>query len=146
MIENLPVFVYGTLRHGHGNYRGILAGNTEREAEATIDGAVMTTNGGFPYVYFDDEDGGTVYGELMWLRASNIDDTMRRLDRLEGYRADNPEFSLYLRVKVTVTVSETGEQVEAWMYTPSGGKNSRAANLPRVVTGDWNNQKKVNFV
>ena len=44
-VEQKPVFVYGTLRAGQGNYWGILAGATLQERLATLEGYTLLDSG-----------------------------------------------------------------------------------------------------
>lgn len=45
----LPVFAYGTLRPGEGNYAWALAGKTTAEVPATVVGMVLLDGPGFPF-------------------------------------------------------------------------------------------------
>lgn len=135
--EQLPIFVYGTLRHGQINYRRFLAGKTEREEPAVLPGHVLHTEI-YPYV-FDTDDGSRVYGELMFPLADGYDDLLARLDELEGYRAGDAS-SAYLRV--TRRVEYTGADGEtltatAWVYHAGTDIRTAATEATRVKSGDW---------
>lgn len=56
---------------------------------------------------------GRVWGELYEITHPGI--VLQALDELEGYRADEPETSLYTRILTPVTL-EDGRIVEAWAY------------------------------
>jgi gamma-glutamylcyclotransferase (GGCT)/AIG2-like uncharacterized protein YtfP len=111
--EQLPVFVYGTLRPGQKNYPRYLQGRTLREHSATIRGLLyFVPDGGYPYLRPGE---GTVSGELLELDPESYDETLYELDLLEEYDPQDEERSVYLRRKTTVTLSQ-GEQVTAWAY------------------------------
>ena len=54
------------------------------------------------------------------------------LDEIEGFRADEPEASLYTRVKTPVTL-ETGAVMDAWAYF----YNAPLGRAPRIESGDY---------
>ena len=54
------------------------------------------------------------------------------LDELEGYRAGEPETSLYTRAVTTVTV-EDGSRVDAWAYF----YNAPLGRAERIPSGDY---------
>lgn len=129
-MENLtPVFVYGTLRHGEGNYH-ILRGKTEKEEIALISGAIypVASYGGFPCL-MDEE--GEVVGELMWIKPELYERTMQALDRLEGYREYDEKNSMYIRQKVSVMYR--GEEIQAWAYFWNRGKTG----TKKITSGCW---------
>lgn len=57
---------------------------------------------------------------------------LRELDGIEGYRASEPEASLYTRVRTPV-VLESGEQREAWVYF----YNAPLGRAERIASGDY---------
>lgn len=130
----LPVFVYGTLRNGLGNYQHILEGNTVREEPATMSGATMLDAGGFPFVIAEGE--GTIIGEVMYLDPEYATLTMARLDRLEGYRGPGVPGNMYEREQVTVT-SADGIPFTAYAYITSAGFRRHTNDMPVIASGDW---------
>lgn len=133
-LEVLPVFVYGTLRHGQHNYKRYLFDRTAAELPAIILGELYEVRGGgFPCMV----DGrNLVFGELMAIQPERYEATVRDLDRLEGYSEDEPERSMYHRRRSEVRL-EDGSIVEAWAYY----WNPRYASDmigPRIKGGDWN--------
>ena len=119
------VFVYGTLREGHGNNRLIPQDVTGEDA-TTDDDFVMTAYSGFPAVYLPQhEDEGTIItGEVY-----EVDDaTLERLDGLEGH----PHW--YKRQQVLVRM-ENGRSGYAWIYIMQGERQG-----PVIESGDYNNQ------
>ena len=59
------------------------------------------------------DDGSRVRGEVYEL--SNAATVLATLDEIEGYRANEPERSLYTRVETPVTLDD-GQVQEAWAY------------------------------
>lgn len=92
------LFVYGTLKKGYGNH-GYIGGSKLITQSAVIDGYDMYSLGGFPGVV---KGKGTVYGELYEID----DETLGHCDLLEGYRAKQPDNSMYIRTDVTCTIGD----------------------------------------
>lgn len=137
-----PVFVYGTLRSGQGNYKSILRGNTQKEQEsAFLPGSSMYTNGAFPYVVEEDQGSG-VSGDLMFIDYDSFQETMQSLDYLEG--TNNGLSSDSNHYNRTLRYVQTGdkEYTQAWVYLPPDIDRSRITQLPQVPTGDWINKEK----
>ena len=110
------VFVYGTLRAGQPNHR-LLRGATAFGAATTAEPFVMHDLGAFPAIV---AGGATpIAGEVYEVDA----DTLRALDRLEGY----PGF--YDRVEVGLT-----DGTRALVYTM---QPRQVAERPIIPTGDW---------
>ena len=128
-----PVFVYGTLRTGQPNHRLFNEGVIASINPAILRRAQMHGAGrGFPYVTDGDNE---VVGELVWLTADRYQDTLRRLDRLEGYHGPAAR-NHYDRVQRDVaTESSDGDEVlvTAWVYLAAPGIRVGAP----VPTGDW---------
>lgn len=132
----MTVFVYGTLRRGQGNHR--LLADAEFIADAYVTHthpgvrAIMVSLGYFPGVVGVQETELTdiqqlaspVRGELYNVNTQ----TMRALDRLEGY----PDF--YNRRVVTATRLDTGGLLNAWMYVLP---YEYAHNRTPLLAGDW---------
>jgi gamma-glutamylcyclotransferase (GGCT)/AIG2-like uncharacterized protein YtfP len=128
MKKQLPVFVYGTLRKGFGNYR-LLKGKTIKEECGLIDGAIypVSSNGGFPCLV---EQKGVVVGELMYIEPNMYEQVLERLDGLEGYREKDERYSMYLR-RVR-TVQTRGGNVEAYVYIWNNGIRTE-----KIPSGCW---------
>ena len=90
------MFVYGTLRSGYGNHR-LLEGSI-LEGRGVIPGRLYVC--GLPY--YKNEGTGDVHGELYRV----TDETLRRLDALEGHREHNPETSFYKRIQLSDCFTE----------------------------------------
>ena len=127
--ENLPVFVYGTLRPGQKNYSRYLRGRTLRERPAAVCGRLFfMDDGGYPYLTAGREG---VVGELMEISPEHYDAVLRGLDELEEYDHLDEEHSVYLRRKTEV-ILEDGERVTAWTYYWNGPRTGR-----RIGSGDF---------
>lgn len=140
VVEYLPVFVYGTLRTGQGNWSRLLRGRTRHEIEAKLPRHKMYSVG---IAYVTDnapqEAESEIVGDLMYIEPEIYSQVMRNLDGLEGYNAAT-HTGHYLRVKRTATYkTELGQtrEVEAWVY--HGGEEAlrRMTERVRVQSGDW---------
>ncbi len=128
MDNQLPVFVYGTLRPGFGNYSWALAGKTVAETDATLPNSVMHHGGGFPLVVHGD---ATVTGVAIDVDPDRYGDVLAALDALEGYRPAGRS-NLYDRVVRTV-YTPSGPR-RAWVYLyAADGLDTR----PVIASGDW---------
>lgn len=127
-MQQLPVFVYGTLRPGCANFSWTLDGNTTSITPATLDAAVMYRGPGFPYVAAGD---GVVVGDLIDLVPGRYRDVLATLDRLEGYDPDRRGGSNhYDRVQRTVTTADGPRP--AWVYMVASGPGREP-----IRSGDW---------
>lgn len=123
MGNKTRVFVYGTLKEGHGNHEYLLAGNpgVQKLGRCYVTGDFdMYSNGAFPIVTMGDSDRQThIVGEVYEVD----EDTLDALDALEGH----PDW--YCRVKVETPWKK------AWIYVmPPSDRLSREA---RVESGCW---------
>jgi gamma-glutamylcyclotransferase (GGCT)/AIG2-like uncharacterized protein YtfP len=73
---------------------------------------------------------GVVWGEVY--RALDLDRVLAGLDDIEGYRADQPEASLYTRTEASV-VYEDGRPDSAWVYF----YNAPLGRAERIRSGDY---------
>jgi gamma-glutamylcyclotransferase (GGCT)/AIG2-like uncharacterized protein YtfP len=130
----LPVFVYGTLRSGQGNYRHILAGHTKRERSAVLHDYKLL-DGGVPFAVLG--EGHRVVGEVMDLQPLMWETVLNRLDRLESYTGRDHD-SLYVRAVRRVTL-EDGSEIDVYVYLASQSTCNGVwlANAPEVPGGDW---------
>ncbi len=124
-----PFFVYGTLRPGENNYQRLLADVSSLERRATLAGASMYAGPGFPYVARGGV--GVVTGDLIWV--NDYDQTLRRLDQLEGFRG--PEADNHYDRALAEVVTDSGEPVAAWVYF--AGNLARTDATRRIESGDW---------
>lgn len=102
------VFVYGTLKSGHGNNR-LLEGCTLLGEFVTLQTFSMF-NAGFPVTFYK-QRGHAVLGEVYEIPEDQLKDTIRRLDMLES------EGSMYSRETVrALPLSDSSPAIETYMY------------------------------
>lgn len=138
-----PMFVYGTLRTGEGNYSWALAGKTQKERnDVRLPGARMYSNGGFPYVIDDPEHEQGVRGDLMYPDYDEWSDVVDSLDTLEGTRSLRNDTNLYNRYLMYVQTGEK-EYTQAWVYIPPTSSQDHIKTAhPEVESGDWSDVPK----
>ena len=128
------VFVYGSLLSGMGNHP--LLGNSKKLGiSRSPKGFKMLDLGHFPGVVRSEDGIGDVVGEVYEVG----DDTLRGLDRLEGYNSSNPENGFYNRIEIETDLGK------AFMYTINRGFCGRKE---FVENGDWRtyyNQKTYKY-
>ena len=114
------VFVYGTLKQGHGNHRLLI--DSELVGKATAEGIAIhaATHSSFPFAMRNKQQ--TAHGEVY--KINNF--TLNKLDKLEG----TPCF--YQR-ETTVCTLASGEQIECWIYLSP----RHAKHLPILRNGIW---------
>lgn len=132
-----PVFVYGTLRPSSSNWSQ-LAPFATGTTSATLPGfrlyvleypcAVGASEG---------DDGAAVRGDVVWLDEQRHDDALASLDWFEGFRADDPDGSLYIRTTCTVTLDGSNDRVEAWVYLAGPPMRHRLRPDHEIAGGDW---------
>ncbi|MFK0212716.1 MULTISPECIES: divalent cation tolerance protein CutA [unclassified Streptomyces] len=122
--DELPFFVYGTLRPGAYNHDRFLAGRIGTEADAVLHGAVLHDGPGYPYVV--PAEGGRVVGTLLTPSPGDYGELFGLLDRLElpvGYE----------RVAKEVVRTRDGARVSAWVFLAAPD----APLGPVIESGDW---------
>jgi gamma-glutamylcyclotransferase (GGCT)/AIG2-like uncharacterized protein YtfP len=131
MNKNNFVFVYGTLRHGEGNWSWALKDAADLIGYASTPGE-MYTLGGFPGVILPTTDdraaGKVVKGEVF----ACSDETLKTLDRLES------EGSMYHRRLVSVEYSRMVSDVPEPPRTVYIYEYGRIPPRPSLIpSGDW---------
>lgn len=129
-MDQHPVFVYGTLRPGQGNYR-LLAGRTRREVSAVAPGLALFGLG-LPYAV--PLPGALAAGVLVTIASHLYRDVLADLDHLEGYRAERPGRSHYVR-RVLAVRTRDGITHTAWVYLAGPGVDP--AGMSRISGDDW---------
>jgi gamma-glutamylcyclotransferase (GGCT)/AIG2-like uncharacterized protein YtfP len=127
--DQLPLFVYGTLRRGQENY-WLMRGNTVSEVPATIEQMALYSLRAYPMMV---EGNSVVYGELVTIHPRVYWRLLADLDQLEGYRPG--EDSRFRRAERCVR-TEGGSTLLAWVYL--GNRRVLEAE-PHVAIphGDW---------
>ena len=123
------VFFYGTLMTGFD--RRERAGIDERKLAYLGRGSIKAALfdlGIYPAAVPDPD--GRVWGEVYQMREPN--DVLRALDAIEGYRPEEPDTSLYVRVEVPI-VLENGAVENGWAYF----YNAPLGRAERIISGDY---------
>lgn len=118
------VFVYGTLRQGKGNHKLLVNSNFVGKAK-TVNKYEMTASG-IPFVDPNKETSNIV-GEVYEVN----DETLDRLDMLEGYSPEDHNGSWYKRTPVKVKLEQSGEEIDTQIYF-----NEQKANTV-IINGDF---------
>ncbi|MEU9040123.1 MULTISPECIES: gamma-glutamylcyclotransferase family protein [unclassified Kitasatospora] len=133
--EDLPFFVYGTLRSGGRNHAAHLAGRCADIRPAVLDGAALHAGPGFPYAVLDATPGRRITGELVTVRPGAYAGALAALDLLEECRADGT--GLYVRRRMAVRTA-AGEPRDAWVYLAGPAAEARLRERPALIeSGDW---------
>lgn len=111
-MSQLPLFVYGTLRHGQENHH-FLAGNFTRTLPGTLCGFQRLTGADGFFVAVQTA-GQSMAGELYFLRPELYDDTLSRCDALEDIRPGELSGACYRRAEVRIETAEG--DFPAWAY------------------------------
>jgi gamma-glutamylcyclotransferase (GGCT)/AIG2-like uncharacterized protein YtfP len=134
-MDQLPFFVYGTLRRGQGNHR-IVEADLEGTRDAQLAGHVLYGDG-LPYIAACGDPGSTVAGDLLAVAPARYERALRALDRLEGY--DPPHRELYVRTRVRAAFRDepdaAWQECDAWAYL--GGDYFRYDRRLVIASGDW---------
>lgn len=131
VAEQLPIFVYGTLRPGHGLARVWQhRGHARYDGEARLRGFRLVSGGAFPFALPDGGKDAFAVGTLIFPDADQYDAVLERMDAIEGV----PHF--YDRLMVVVQLPE--HPVKAWVYSPVNPAGY--ADLPAVPGNDWNQE------
>ena len=108
-MDQLPLFVFGTLRRGQRNHDRYLEGRYVRVLPARLPGFARTA----PLMIARCAD-EVVDGELYFLRGESYDAAMEEIDWLESISPGQSVGPEYRRIRVRVQTAE-GESI-AWVY------------------------------
>lgn len=122
------VFFYGTLRSGFSRRRRTGIDSKLVDLGRGVIHAAMYDLGIYPAAIPDPE--GRVRGEVY--QMTDVDMVLSVLDEIEGFRAAEPERSLYVRSTAPVTLDD-GRTEEAWVYF----YNAPLGRAPRIASGDY---------
>lgn len=138
MTSQMPVFVYGTLRSGQGNWANILKGATLAEIPASLPGAKMYSLG-IAYICDADQSESKVIGDLMFVDPAKWPNILKRLDSLEGFEVGRKSNHYERVARKCVYTEATGERQEAvaWVYFGSKFALSRCGESELVPDGNW---------
>jgi gamma-glutamylcyclotransferase (GGCT)/AIG2-like uncharacterized protein YtfP len=122
------VFFYGTLMAGFERRRRLgIDANLTFIGRGWISGALFDL-GLYPAAVPGSE--GRVWGETYEVR--DVDRVLAALDEVEGYRASDPDQSLYRREEAVVTCAD-GRTERAWVYF----YNAPLGRAERIASGDY---------
>ena len=121
----MKVFVYGSLRKNEVNHH-YLQGAELLAEQAWVSGRL--TEGEFYYPFLIDDLQAITYGELYEIPPHFL----KKLDHLEGYRAEDPS-SLFYREEVKVTTDQDNHQAIVYKW----GNQETGRQLPEVPHGNW---------
>ena len=128
------VFFYGTLMAGFDRrQRAGIDAKLRYHGRGSIRGTLFDL-GLYPAAVPAAE--GVVWGELYEMMEPDV--VLTALDDIEGYRADDPDKSLYTRTQAEVTLQD-GKSQNAWVYF----YNAPLGQAPRITSGDYLEHVKV---
>lgn len=128
-MTEFKMFAYGSLSQGMVHYSKISEFVTAA-MPARIRGRAYRLKVGFPVVTDEAED--IVPGQLLTIQANSL--LLTLLDEFHGFRAEDPEKSLFFRREVDVLTQDGGGQ-KAWVYLANPKKISLGAKV--IADGDW---------
>ena len=117
----MKLFVYGTLLKGLER-ESVLS--ESRYLGTVVIQARMYDLGSYPGI-IDGE--GQVIGEIYEIDQ----DTLNKLDKVEGYIPDKPKCSKYIRKEVNIVSTEVDDTVIAYFY------NHQVKESGRILSGDY---------
>jgi len=144
VVEKYPtpyVFVYGVFLKDAVKHAKIVS-HVKTWARAEMSGKLYQLPTGLPIVVEEDAppsgpaQGDKVYGEVMTF--DEMDRVVPIMDAQEGFRPEAPQMSRLIREVREVTVSPTGEKVQAMVYLfPKGKFNAKEMFAVHAPGGDW---------
>ncbi|WP_400164776.1 gamma-glutamylcyclotransferase family protein [Brevibacillus sp. TJ4] len=132
MEKKLPIFVYGTLLGGWGNYAQYVQPYKHEVVPAEISGVVYHLPMGYPGLL---PGSGQVRGNLLFFAPDDYDRALSGLDELETYYGPKDRRNEYERVAATARTA-SGEEVEAYVYVYVDEHYVKAEGT-LVADGDW---------
>ena len=131
-MKKYCVFVYGSLLKGLGNHRILQEKNVKYICEDMIHAKLYTCHWDWPFAVLSKSNKDSIHGEVYDVPLNVFEE----LDHLEGYHADDPESSLFLR-KSVVTIKNKHH-----VYTYEGGTHLQKQQSFLIKNGDWKNALK----
>ena len=123
------LFVYGSMLKGMVHHNKV-SNFVKENKPATAQGVLYRLPVGYPTMV----DGvGTVFGESLTL--DNFKEVIKILDEFEGYSAQNPEKSLYVRQERSVMVQGAKKPGTAWIYVLNAVKLPKDATV--IASGNY---------
>lgn len=122
------VFVYGTLKRGFSRFSLPALTRLRRRVEAAEVAGSLYDLGAYPGLKL--EGRGDVYGEIHLL--ADIEQALRTLDALEGFRGEGHPENLFTRRLVTAR-DRRGRRRQCWAYVYEGP----VWEARRIPSGVW---------
>ncbi len=120
----------GECRHGAlGSRRNVL------EIEAAEVAGRLVDCGAYPGFVEDPDSRRRVVGEIVRIR--DVNETLERLDRIEGYRGEGVPGSLYRRTVIDVRTA-SGASERAWIYVLAAPEG-----FPEIASGAWSTRRRL---
>ncbi len=136
-MKRINLFVYGSLREGFFNYEKYLDGNVARKYDARIANMKLfhMPYKGYPAITFGKD---VVEGEIMVLREECYEETMKAMDRMEGFISEgNPE-NEYHKVVMEAENLQTNQMELCYVYFYNQDRDSLfGGNAIYLPNGDW---------
>src|SRR2546425_10764967 len=110
------LFVYGTLRRGHGLHSRLVKMNAKYLGSGRIGGALFDL-GKYPGAFPSASRRSRIHGELYELASPK--DQLKALDRLEEYFPKRPRASLFVRRRATVHLNGGGRVWPGGFFLPT---------------------------
>jgi gamma-glutamylcyclotransferase (GGCT)/AIG2-like uncharacterized protein YtfP len=146
LTQPYPVFVYGTLRRGQGNFP-IFGEHYYDSASGEVEGiSIYGAERPFPYARESKNGLGKTFGDIIWVDETPYGQQVRySLDSLEGFDSNFPSDSHYERklqiAKITDPSGKTTTQ-KVWMYLASGRYKEQLRESEIIESGDWVTARK----
>ncbi|MFI5862509.1 gamma-glutamylcyclotransferase family protein [Streptomyces sp. NPDC051546] len=135
--EELPFFVYGTLRPGEVNHDLFLRGRTAAEEPARLPDAALYEGPGYPYAVDRPGSGSAIAGELVTPVPGAYGELLLALDLLEEYAGPGHPANIYDRT-AREALRPDGTPVRAWVYLAAPPLAHRLARSGTPIPGgDW---------
>jgi len=129
-MEQLPLFVYGTLIPDQPNYY-LWKDSIADTKNGIIKNHQLFDMGHYPMI--TESNGKNVSGMLMYIKTEDYDKITKIIDNLEGYNPENHGNSAYNR-EIRDIKLEDGKLEKAWIYI---GTEKYIQNENLVRGGNW---------
>ena len=114
-MKKINLFVYGSLREGFFNYDKYLAGKVVEKKDAILENMRLyhMPYKGYPAITKGED---VVCGEIMVINESNYEETVKAMDKMEGFISDNNPENEYHKVILEVENLLTNEKEKCFVY------------------------------
>ena len=136
-MKNINLFVYGSLREGFFNYDKYLAGKVSKKKNARLENMRLhhMPYKGYPAITPGSD---TILGEIIVINEDDYEETVKAMDKMEGFISENNPENEYHKVVLEVENLQTKEKEKCFVYFYNKDKDkdfdSKAIYLP---DGDW---------